>query len=145
MSKVFKTYDDIARGFENVVNGMGIECGNGFSRSQPYNIIDDYMNSKVKIDYYRPLTSHRFKFMRIVIFFKRVIRKLNRFLMEPICNDVSEFNKIASMEFKRMGMYVNCLNARIEQLEEELREMRLDDDKNEFYRKYYEYHNKSEK
>lgn len=152
MSKIFETHSDIAGGFENMINGAGGEFGNGSSRLQPYNMIDEYMNTKVRVDYYRPLASRRVRFMRITIFIKRVIRKLNKFLVEPICSDVSEFNRIASMEFKRMGIYVNGLRnaldnaqARIEQLEEELREMRLDVDRNEYYRKYYEYHNKSEK
>lgn len=49
-------------------------------------------NNCYQIDYYRPIDTHTRKFNKLLHFLKRVMRKLCRSLIEPICLDSSEFN-----------------------------------------------------
>lgn len=46
-----------------------------------------------EVRYYRALTSYNKKFAKPVVFIKRVIRKLLRFLCEPIVNEINTYNK----------------------------------------------------
>lgn len=49
-------------------------------------------NTCYQIDYYRPINTHTRKLGRLLEFAKKVVRKLNRSLIEPICQDTSQFN-----------------------------------------------------
>ena len=52
----------------------------------------DQNNNNYSIPYYRQIDTHTRHFPKILSFAKRVVRKLCRSLVEPICIDVSNFN-----------------------------------------------------
>ncbi len=62
-------------------------------------------NSCYQIPYYRSLENDDEKSGSISRFFKRVVRRLCRFLIEPICNDISDFN--ASVTASINAIYYN--------------------------------------
>ena len=52
----------------------------------------EQMNQEYRSVYYREITSGRKHFRRIIVFVKRVIRKLCRFLIEPVIEEQNRFN-----------------------------------------------------
>ncbi|MBB2182842.1 methyltransferase domain-containing protein [Lachnospiraceae bacterium MD1] len=67
----------------------------------------DKNNQLYKVDYYRSIYSNRRFLSKPIIFFKRVVRKVMRFLLEPIVNDQNEFN--ASVTASINALYNNTI------------------------------------
>jgi len=84
--------DEVASDFTQNLPNMEIldEVASDFTQK----IISElnYLRERATIVYYRPLNSYRKALSPIVIFIKRFIRKLNKFYIEPITHDQSDFN-----------------------------------------------------
>lgn len=64
-----------------------------------------YLSSK-RINYDRELTSHKSTFKRIVIFTKRVIRKLFRFIGAPMVDEINEYNQRVARSIAYIDGYI---------------------------------------
>jgi O-antigen chain-terminating methyltransferase len=62
-------------------------------------------NQLYEIRYYRELETHRKALRKVVLLGKRIVRKLGRFLVEPICQDQTSFN--ASVTASINALYNN--------------------------------------
>jgi len=70
------------------------------------------------LPYYRELATHRTGVQRkIVIFLKKVIRKMIRFVVEPVCIDQSSLNEYYGRELDRLQVELDECKKRINQLE----------------------------
>jgi hypothetical protein len=77
------------------------------------------------LSYYRELTTHRIGIQRkIVIFSKRMIRKIIRFIVEPICMEQSSFNEYYGRELSRLQAELDEWREKIKLLENETYEKR---------------------
>ena len=75
----------------------------------------NYLNTHSEIAYYRPIHSHRKVIGSLILFIRRIIRRLNRFLVETIVTDQSEFNShLASA----LGLVLQELARKDEQIKE---------------------------
>lgn len=72
------------------------------------------------IHYFFPLTSHFKGISKVVIFFKRVIRKSLRFLLVPIIDEQSMFNQKMADEIDRLNQVIAYQENRITDLEKRL-------------------------
>lgn len=67
----------------------------------------DRNNQYYKIDYYRNIISYRKHFTKVIVFIKRIIRKMMRFLIEPILLEQNDFN--ASVTSSINALYNNAV------------------------------------
>lgn len=72
------------------------------------------------IHYFFPLTSHFKGISKVVILFKRVIRKSLRFLLVPIVDEQSIFNQNTADEINRLNQVIAYQEKRITDLEKRL-------------------------
>ncbi|MSS10797.1 hypothetical protein FYJ38_19420 [Clostridium sp. WB02_MRS01] len=70
------------------------------------------------LPYYRELTTHRTGMQRkVIIFSKRIIRKIIRFIIEPICTEQSSLNEYYGQELNRLKAELDECKEKIKQLE----------------------------
>ncbi len=70
------------------------------------------------LPYYRELTTHRMGIQRkVIIFSKRIIRKIIRFIVEPICMEQSSLNEYYGRELSRLQAELDECREKIKQLE----------------------------
>jgi len=60
------------------------------------------MNAASGISYYRPLTASRSILKKPIIFVKRVLRKMMRYLIQPMADDQTEFNRASAATVNEM-------------------------------------------
>ena len=72
-----------------------------------------------EIDFF-PLTSHFKGISKVVVFFKRAIRKSLRFLLVPIVDEQSMFNQNMADEINRLNQVIAYQESRITDLESRL-------------------------
>ncbi len=73
-----------------------------------------------QIHYFFPLTSHFKGISKVVVFFKRAIRKSLRFLLVPIVDEQSMFNQNMADEINRLNQVIAYQESRITDLESRL-------------------------
>ena len=69
---------------------------------------------------YRPIKSRRI-IGPVIVFIKKIIRKLTSFYVEPIVGDQNEFNKLTTSCVVDLYMEVEAMRSKIRQLEEEIK------------------------
>ena len=85
-----------------------------------------YLNELSKIPYYRTLTSSSKFFRPVILFVKRIIRKFNKFLIEPALYDISVYNKTGAAVTEKLFAYVKSVEHRCISLEAENQKLRQD-------------------
>lgn len=88
------------------------------------------------VNYDRELTSKHQSVSKIVIFFKRVIRKLCRFLFEPMITEINEYhNQLNDILNEQIGIYEE-MHSSVSDIEKRINADQIDDDK--FYHGFEE-------
>ena len=85
----------------------------------------EHMNN-MRIEYYRGLDSSNRYVRRLVVGFKRVIRKVNCFLVKPIVDDINYYQVLVTRGFGHVGSYIKeneALKGRVKKLEEDSLDM----------------------
>lgn len=68
------------------------------------------LTSKSNIEYYRQISSHRKIIGPIIFQFRRIVRRLLRFLVEPIVMDISDYNKLVANSINNINSNINDIN-----------------------------------
>ncbi len=102
--------------FEEVTN-LSVVSVDGFD-SNAFSGVVSYMNTSYNVPITRPLSGNP-----IIVFIKRVLRKLTRFTLRPIVEHQSEYNCYSAKAFAMMENYMKAgvtiaeLNKKVEMLE----------------------------
>lgn len=79
-----------------------------------------YLRALSSVHYYRTLKSSNKKLSAPIIFIKRIIRKLGKFLIEPPLQDITVFNDASVNFLERLTFYAENMEAKFNELEAEL-------------------------
>ena len=103
-----------------VENGCGAESEGAFDRREFDHEVKS-LAAQSTVSYFHPIPGGKLK-----RFVKRVLRKLIRFCVEPICEEVAAFQKRVVSSLQHMRRFVGRYNADCLRREEELEELRAE-------------------
>jgi hypothetical protein len=86
-----------------------------------YNLIQ--ISSQYAVAAYRPLGSSRIS-GALVVFFKKVIRKLTKFYIEPIVADQNENNRLMTFCIRDLFLEINELRSKVKCLEDDVSKLK---------------------
>ncbi len=102
-----KGYTSDILSFEDVTS-ISLDGENDFSKEKLSELVS-YMNSSYAVPITRPLGGNP-----IVVFIKRVIRKLTRFIIRPIVEHQSEYNSVSARAVGMIGARVESVSSETE-------------------------------
>ena len=80
---------------------------------------NDYMNRCFQVQVWHPIQGTGVLGF-LVVFIKRVIRKLIRFFIDPIVSDQNDFNMMTAKSANQVRNYINDNDKKVAEMEEEL-------------------------
>lgn len=84
----------------------------------------DILNSTWNVQAYRELPGGNGLVSKIIVFIKKVLRKLIKFYIEPIVADQDEFNANSVRLLNMINGYININDKKIEILEKEIAQLK---------------------
>ena len=81
------------------------------------------LQARYNVFAYRPLASNR-SFGALIVFIKKVIRKMIKFYIEPIVSDQNDVNGLVASGLKDLYLDMEAMERRIRQLEEECQRLK---------------------
>jgi len=99
------------------VTDEGITCTEIFRR----NLQDLGNKSKVVVN--RPLKSNR-SYGFLLIFFRKIVRKLLKFYIEPIIDDQNEINRLSTTCINNLYLDIDLLSIKVKALEYEISKLK---------------------
>lgn len=101
-----KDYRKIPLSFEDIPIGLG-ESGAGPFDAKRMEECLYLMNTQSGVITYRVLEPGPRKFGKLIVFMKKVVRKLIRFYVDPVVEQQNEFNRTTAQFAAQIASYVN--------------------------------------
>lgn len=116
------TFDEIFNDLKNVFDfKKNIEQNN----SNTSNSDIAYLENIAEISYYVPIQSHRKYLAFFIIFYKKVIRKLLKFLLEPAFKKISLYNKGSCAVMMELQQQNKALESELLKIQAELKKIAI--------------------